>query len=113
MVQDGVPYSNFGMLFADHCGGTGRVWGAGLYSNSPLFGTARPTSSGGSDIKMLTGNVTYWGVNFVGPYNTSSGVAVKGYSVPVVGQSWCMNGSQSGTVCSNTVTTGPSSGLPA
>ncbi len=102
-----VPSNEAGMLFADHCGEVGRVWGAGLYSNSPLFGTAQETLANGADIRMLTGPVTYWGVNFVGPFDTSRGVAVRGYSPPVLGHSWCTNGSQSGTVCDNTVTSGP------
>jgi hypothetical protein len=102
-----VPSNEAAMLFADHCGEVGRVWGAGLYSNSPLFGTAQETLANGADIRMLTGPVTYWGVNFVGPFDSSRGVAVRGYSPPVLDHSWCMNGSQSGTVCNNTVTSGP------
>jgi len=111
VIQPGVPYHKFGMLFADHCGDTGSVWGAGLYSNSPFFGTAQYTSAGGSDIKILTpgtNDATYLGVNFYGSYNTTWGVPISApYNVPVVYQNWCINGSQSGTVCNNTVTSGP------
>ncbi|MBN9176428.1 MAG: hypothetical protein J0I43_03555 [Microbacterium sp.] len=107
VIQPGVPYSVTGMLFADHCSTTGKVWNSGLYSNSPYFGTAQSTATGGADLKMLRGDVLYYGANFVGAYNSNTAVMVKGYSVPMVNQSICMNGSQSGTVCSNTITHGP------
>lgn len=107
IVQDGVPYSRTAMLTADHCGGAGTQWLSGRYSDSPYFGTGQSTSSGGADIRMITGNVTYYGANFVGPPTSNSAVWIKGYSFPLVGQSVCMNGSQSGAVCSNTITNGP------
>lgn len=56
---------------------------------------------------MITGDVVYYGANFVGAPTSNSAVWIKGYSVPVIGQSICMNGSQSGTVCSNTISDGP------
>ncbi len=107
VVRDGLPSSTTGMLFADHCSTTGRTWNSGLYTNSPFFGTAQTTSTGGADIKMLQGDVLYYGANFVGAHNSNTAVMVKGYSVPMVGQSICINGSQSGTVCSNTISHGP------
>lgn len=107
VIQPGVPFSITGMLFADHCSATGKTWNSGLYSDSPFFGTASATSTGGADIKLLRGDVQYYGANFVGAYNSNTAVMVKGYSVPMVNQSICMNGSQSGTVCSNTITHGP------
>lgn len=107
VVQPGVPTSTTGMMFASHCGAVGSIWGSGLYTNSPYFGTAKAVAASGADLKMLRGDVTYYGINFYGAYNSNSAIAIRGYSVPVVNQVICMNGSQSGTVCSNTITDGP------
>lgn len=107
VVQDGVPTSRTAMLTADHCGTAGTEWKSGKYTDSPYYGTGQATSAGGADIRMLTGDVLFYGANFVGSPTSNSAVWMKGYSVPLVGQSVCMNGSQSGTVCSNTITDGP------
>lgn len=107
IVQDGVPTSKTAMLTADHCGEEGTTRVSGRYVDSPYFGTGQSTATRGADIRMLTGDVKYYGANFAGGPTSNSAVWVKGYSVPLVGQSVCMSGSQSGAVCSNTITDGP------
>lgn len=99
----GVPYSQITMLTAAHCSGTGSTWKIG----STTVGVSASANAGGADILRLNGASSAIGVLFYGPYYSNVGVAVSGFSSPALGQSWCINGALSGTVCNNTVTLGP------
>lgn len=91
------------MITADHCGTTGSQWRTGNYSDSPILGTMQNTSAVGTDIKRLAG-APFGPVIYGGPWNSNSGIGIKGAIPPILNDYWCYSGAPSGQVCNNKVT---------
>lgn len=98
-------------LTADHCGTTGTTWMSGQSSGGTgaTLGVGQGQAGGGSDHELLnmpagTG-VSKAPYVYVGVYNGNAIAPIAGYTgTPQVGNSVCYTGTQSGQVCSNTVT---------